>query len=359
MEPLDAKIHLAFAFDVGYEIDLDRARPVLAAESGGLARRRRTPESIQYRPAPLRMTLDASGLALPGGVATTAPPRAELSVFDFGAISLLVTFPVRMDEAAMLALAEELADLAPLVAAARLVIAPWLERIRPMVIEFELSAFSEEYVVFQLGEQSPEWLDAHEGWIAGLVRLESGPLSPAEVREATRLSLSYSPTDRVTLDWAAGFVADRVCADTLQVIEFANVQLLEFRHIDDRLDDRLEAAYRLIRPGPRRRWAFPWRTHSGAVRSVRELEIEATSLFERADNALKLIGDQYLSRIYDLAQSRFHLREWQGSIRRKLETVGDVYDLLVQQAGGTRMEVLEVVVIALITLEIALAIFRH
>src|SRR4029077_14797216 len=131
----------------------------------------------------------------------------------------------------------------------------------------------------ELGERSPKWLDAHTDWVAGLVRLESGPLSPAEGREAPGLSLSYSPTDRVTLDWAAGFVADRVCADTLQVIEFANVQLLEFRQIDDRLDDRLEAAYRLIRPADRARWSFPWRRHSGAMRSVRELEIEATSLF--------------------------------------------------------------------------------
>ncbi len=359
METLDAKIHLAFAFDVGYEIDLERARPLLAAETGGLARRRRTPESLQYRPAPLRANLDASGLALPGGVATAGPPRAELSVFDFGAVSLMVTFPVRLDEAPLLALAEELADLAPLVAAARLVVMPWLERIKPIVVEYELSAFSEEYVVFELGEQSPEWFDRHTDWIAGLVRLESGPLSEEEVREATRLSLSYTPTDRVTLDWAAGFIADSVCADTLQVIEFANVQLLEFRHIDDRLDDRLEAAYRLIRPPRKRRWGISWRGHSDAVRSVRELEIEATSLFERADNALKLIGDQYLSRVYDLAQDRFHLPEWQQSIRRKLETVGDVYDLLVQQAGGTRMEVLEFVVIALIALEIVLAVVRH
>ena len=95
------------------------------------------------------------------------------------------------------------------------------------------------------------------------------------------------------------------------------------------------------------------------MRSVRELEIEATSLFERADNALKLIGDQYLSRVFDLASARFHLREWQQSIRRKLDTVGDVYDLLVQQAGGTRMEVLEIVVILLIALEIVLAFTRH
>ena len=71
-----------------------------------------------------------------------------------------------------------------------------------------------------------------------------------EVREATRLALSYTPNDLVVLDWAAGFVADADCADTLQVIEFANVQLLEFRHIDDRLDDRLEGGLPADPPRP-------------------------------------------------------------------------------------------------------------
>src|SRR6185312_5976487 len=120
------------------------------------------------------------------------------------------------------------------------------------VFGFEESGLSEEYVVFQVRDVRDDWLERHAAWVAGLVRLESDPLSDAEVREATRRSLSYSPHDLVVLDWAAGFVADRDCAETLQVIEFANVQLLEFRHIDDRLDDRLEAAYRLIRPGRRR-----------------------------------------------------------------------------------------------------------
>jgi hypothetical protein len=138
------------------------------------------------------------------------------------------------------------------------------------------------------------------------------------------------------------------------------VQLLEFRHIDDRLDDRLEAAYRLIRPEKHRRW-FPvlWRLHHDAVRQIRELEIEATSLFERVDNALKLIGDHYLARVFEVTGGRFHLRDWQQSIRRKLETVGDVYELLIQQASAHRMEALEITVVILIALEIALAIFKH
>jgi hypothetical protein len=360
MDDLDAIIHLDFAFDIGYEIDLDRARLLLPGESAALARRKRTPESIRYRPAPLRAVIDASDLALPSLIRLDRPPRAELSIFDFSAVSLAVAFPLRTHAEELLQLAGALADPAPLNASARALISPWIDRIRPAVIGFEDSGLSEEYIIFQVLTPRDDWLEAHAAWVAGLVRLESGPLSDHEVREATRRSLAYSPHDLVVLDWAAGFVADRDCAETLQVIEFANVQLLEFRHIDDRLDDRLEAAYRLIRSGERRAWpVFGWRTQAGAVRQVRELEIEATSLFERADNALKLIGDQYLSRVYDLASARFHLAEWQQSIRRKLDTVGDVYDLLVQQASGTRLEVLEIIVVVLITIEIVLALVRH
>jgi hypothetical protein len=364
MEPerIDATIHLSFAFDIGFEIDLEKARALLHAELGPLARRRRTPESIRYRPAPLRTAIDAQGLTLPGeGPASAAPPaRADLTVFDFGAISLAAQFPVRMTTDELLILAGELSDSAPLNASARQVLAPWIGRIRPAVYGFEISDLAEEYIIFQIKDARAPWLEEHADWIAGLVRLEADPLSRGEVAEATRLSLSYTPDDLVTLDWAAGFIADRDCADTLQVIEFANVQLLEFRHIDDRLDDRLEAAYRLIRPTTgRRRSLAAWRPHGNAVRSVRELEIEATSLFERADNNLKLIGDQYLSRVFDLASTRFHLSDWEQSIRRKLDTVGNVFDLLIQQAGSTRTEVLEVIVVLLIAFEVILALLRH
>src|SRR5262249_4416768 len=171
MELLDVTIHLAFAFDIGYEIDLERARTLLPGESGALARRRRTPESIRYRPPPLRTPIDAGGMALPGGAETVQPPRAELTIFDFGAISLSVQFPLRMPQSAILALAEELAEPAPLNASARRILDPWIERLRPAVTEFEPSEISEEYVVFVMGEASALWLAEHTDWIARLVRL--------------------------------------------------------------------------------------------------------------------------------------------------------------------------------------------
>src|SRR3954453_2076828 len=205
MDELDAVIHLAFAFDVGYEIDLERARPLLPGESGPLARRRRTPESIRYRPAPLRAAFKAPELALPGGFGRDRPPRAELSIFDFGAVSLAASFPSRSTPEALLELAGALAEPAALNASARALIAPWIERIRPAILEYEASALSEEYIIFQVRDVRDDWLERHAAWVAGLVRLESEPLSAAEVREATRRCLSYSPHDLVVLDWAAGF----------------------------------------------------------------------------------------------------------------------------------------------------------
>jgi hypothetical protein len=359
-EPIAASVHLAFAFDIGDEVDLEKARPILQGEPGRLPRRRRTPESIRYRPSPIRVELDPAGIELPGKPASRQPTRAELTIFDFGAISLCVRFHLSISPEGLVTLAGLLAEPASLTEGARRLLGPWLEKIRPAVYDFGVSDLSEEYIVFQLWESPVNWLEHRADWIAGLVKLEAEPLSRDEVRESTRLFLSYTPNDLVVLDWAAGVVVDTDCADTLEVIEFANVQLLEFRHIDDRLDDRLEAAYRLIRP-ERHRHLFPlvWRLHQNAVRQIRELEIEATSLFERVDNALKLIGDHYLSRVFEVTGGRFHLRDWQQSIRRKLETVGDVYDLLIQQASAHRMEALEITVVILIALEIVLAIFRH
>ena len=175
------------------------------------------------------------------------------------------------------------------------------------------------------------------------------------------MSLSYTPNDLVVLDWAAGVVADPDCADTLaghRVRQRPAPGIPPHRR-----PSRRPARSGLPADPPRAAAAdgspLRWRLHGDAVRQIRELEIEATSLFERVDNSLKLIGDHYLARVFEVAGARFHLRDWQQSIRRKLETVGDVYDLLVQQAGGQRMEALEITVVVLIALEIVLAVFRH
>src|SRR5262249_3119548 len=190
--------------------------------------------------------------------------------------------------------------------------------------------FSEEYVVFQIppGQlPAPSVLSdskqSQAAWLAGLVRLETSPLSAEEVADALRLHLSYSPDDLLVADWAAAVLIDRECEETLGVIDFANLQLLEFRYIDRRLDASLAGAYRLVHPT--RPWLPWWRTYARPLRWLGELKVEANGLFERAGNALKLVGDPYLARVYRLLATRFYLETWERSIDRSLRVAEDVY----------------------------------
>ena len=90
------------------------------------------------------------------------------------------------------------------------------------------------------------------------------------------------------------------------------------------------------------------------VRRIGALQVESAILFEGVNNALKLLGDQYLARVYRLVSGRFHLAEWDGSILRKLETLESIYQKMSDFASTRRMEVLEWIIILLITLSIVL-----
>jgi hypothetical protein len=235
--------------------------------------------------------------------------------------------------------------------------------LKPAIADPQLSTSTEEYFVFELPPGPPlpcphELLEDADDWLAGLVRLDAQRLSPEEVAEALRQRMSYTPQDLFIAEWSAAVLIDRDCDETLDAIEFANLQLLEFRYIDQRLDERLAAAYRLIHPLSRS-WLPFWRTHARPLRDLGDLRIEANSVFERTGNALKLIGDQYVARVYKLLGARFHLDDWQRSIERSLTTLEEAYRVVSDQAATFRTEFLELAIVLLIMLEIVLSLVRH
>ena len=357
---LQGTLHLYIAFDWGDEIDLDVVRRLGSAELHELSRRRRTPSSIAYRPAPLRLPLESVRLELPHLGVIQAP--AEATVFDFAAVSVGMHVPFSLSPAELLDVAAHLARPEPMVAAARTSLAAWHVRLLPAISMPDWSEFTEEYFVFELpplADPHPaDWLTRNAAWLAGLVRLESEPLSGLEIEEALRERLGYTPRDLFVAEWSAAALFDRDCGETLETIEFANLQLLEFRHIDDRLDRRLAAAYRIIHPLTRG-WLPFWHTQARTLRALGDLRIEANELFERADNVLKLVGDQYLARIYRMLARRFHLADWQQSIQRSLDTVEGAHRVIAEQASASRIELLEAIVILLILVEVVNALWGH
>jgi hypothetical protein len=77
-------------------------------------------------------------------------------------------------------------------------------------------------------------------------------------------------------------------------------------------------------------------------------------LFEGVDNALKLLGDQYLARLYRAAAGRFHLPDWAASLERNLRVLDGIYEKLASRAQSLRLEILELVIIVLIAVSTAI-----
>ena len=159
-------------------------------------------------------------------------------------------------------------------------------------------------------------------------------------------------------DWTAAVVVDRDCGEILETMAFANLQLLEFRHIDNRLDERLKTAYGMIQQLAQTNRPI-WRRHARSLRDLGALKVELNAMFEHANNALTLVGDPYVARVYHQVAGRFHLDEWGQNIRRSISVLEGIFQVVSSQAASYRAETLEITVVLLIVIEILLAIFRH
>jgi hypothetical protein len=178
-------------------------------------------------------------------------------------------------------------------------------------------------------------------------------LSEQEVSDALSHRISFSPDDVTIIDWNAAFLVARDVEDVLAVLEFANVELLEMRYVDQKLDHALEQSYEAL---SRHTWGrFRLRSSPQAdLRRMAQMQVDSAVLFEGVNNALKLLGDQYLARVYRLASQRFHLEEWDASILRKLHILESIYNKISDAAANWRLEMLEWIVILLIVVSIVL-----
>jgi hypothetical protein len=355
-DALTGMLHVFVAFDWGEEVDMVRAQAIIPSEPRILPRRRHTRSSIAYRPPPLRFALQATLVELP--ILGRQEAVAEAIVFDFAAASVALHIPFTLAPSQLSRLAAGLSKPESLQQAATEVLRPLYEKLSPAIERASWGEVTEEYFVFQF---SPDELPAvralaqSPGWLAGMVRLEAEPLFAEEVVEALRQQIRYGRDDLLVADWAAAVLIDRDCDETLQTIEFANLQLLEFREIDDRLDIRLAATYGVVH-SLARRWLPLWRPYTAQLRTLGDLKVEANAVFERTQNALKLVGDQYRARVYRLLASRFHLDDWERSIQRSLDVIETAYRVLADQAAAWRSELLEVLIVLLILVEIILTL---
>jgi hypothetical protein len=346
-----------FLFDVADAIDLSRVRAELGTGvAAPLATKPTAPPYVQYRQPPI--IVDGHTLQMPDVDGFSVRFKA----FDYGVISVALSRPFSGSWSDWLAYGLTLHDNAALAKSAEQMGRSLLGRMRATIANPRQEFLAEDYLVFTVTQtdastSAESLIASHGGAIAQLLRGERSALSEQERDEALRHRISYFADDVVIATWSSAFVRDTEAGaqGAIEILEFANSQLLEFRYYDQLLDAELERIYpQLQRTG----WRHNWRAfrHARAIRHVHSLFIELNELTDRTENALKIVGDIYAARLFAIATARLGLNQWKASVQEKLRTLADIYRFAVEQTSMARGQFLELIVVIILILELVLIV---
>lgn len=352
--------------DVADEIDLAAAQNVVRAAA--------TRRGTSTREAELSLVMSAPPLEVPLDtyVGNLTRSRARLQgrvsarLFEYGAVSVCFDFPIApgTELAALVPICDELYESSALDESARELVSPLLDRLAEAIRQRHDWNGIETYTVVFIQQLEGHPLAQEILGSPTLVSLVVGEpsnrrLALGQRQDVLQHAHSYFEDDLVVVDWNSAFVLEPSGSrDVPDILEFATSQLLELRYYDGLFDLELARVHRQfsrVRHSPfPLRLRNPWVQLSHDV--VRRL-LELTEFTERVDNALKVIGDFYLARVYESAVRRFRIRAWQSSIDAKQALLAQAYDLVRGELDTRISTVLELVIIILILLEVALAIF--
>jgi hypothetical protein len=349
-----------FAYDIGMAVQLHAAARLVHGDQrlGAADRSRPMPRYLAFKNPPLRLTQRGDEIPV-GGARTSAV--VELVVFDFGAVSVTYRLSQAGDLSEALALSAALDESPALFAESKRRVQALLEVIAPAVTRPQVADLVEDYLIFQIGEPGrgePDpaaRIQANRPLVAQILRSERRALSPLEVDDALASRIGYEAGEEAVIDWNAAVLFQKEIQDILPVLEYVNVELLELRWLDSQLDQVLDRSYEALagkgsgQSGWRR--TFPL-IPDREIRAVARLQMDGALLFEGVTNALKLVGDQYLARLYRMVAQRMRMPEWHANILRKLHVAESIHEKLSDQAARQRLEALEWIIIALIAVSI-------
>jgi hypothetical protein len=344
-----------YAFDVANEIVTARVREVLSQKPVPyqLPLQRTFPRDVPVykplavEPPPLSATLNGKTV------------RPLLRIYDVGVVSVAMRSPFEV---------EGLLDLMP-AHQATLDSGLALDKValdlcnevckdlRESMVKGRQPTESEAYTVFCVKEMTPavddvnRWLAAERRTVAGLLT-ETNPdrLSEGQVSEVLRIQRSFEISDLVVIDWDAALVVDLTgpVEEQLYAIELANLQLEEFRVMDQTLDRYFNQVYEDLEAS---RWSWFGRSTS-MLHVLRGLRVDLTKLADEVAHFTKFFGDWYLARVYLGARDRFHLDHWRQSVEQRLAQLDQLYSVFHSEVYEQRMYWLEIIIVLLFVIDL-------
>jgi hypothetical protein len=350
--PLRGSVLVLIQFDVCEEIRLDALRHIVGARTAQ-ASFKKAPAYVRYQRPPVEETLEP--LILDSGERLSG----QIQYYDYGVVSLIFELPFSGDWQKLIELSSRWTSDTNFENLASRVVRQKLERAAPALVKrySEDSWLQEDYFIFHVREiegspAAEELLATQRNAIAQVVRGETATLSEGERQEILQSRISYYPTDLAVIGWNAAFIYDTPSgAETaIQLLQYANSQLLEFRHYDELLTKELENVYDFLEKGGTGLWSR-WRTARAALK-LHTVLLDVNELTERADNAIKFLSDMFSARLYKLCAQKIGVPDYKDLVKEKLDTAEDLYRFMIEQFNQSRAFVLELMVVVILIIEL-------
>lgn len=347
-----------YAFDVANEIEVGRVQEILTSKPVPYEIRtdRTYPQDVPlYKP----LSIESPSPGTLGG----RPVRLLIRIYEVGVVSIVIRVGFSV---------EKLTDLLPLHKPtfdngqsfhqlARTLCEDVCRGLKDALVRGSLPTQPEAYTVFCLTEIAEvtdvnSWLGQQSREVAGLLtETEPQKLSDTHVTEVLRLRYSMEKSDVVVIDWDAALVVelDGYLDDVLYVLELANLQLEEFRMMDQKLDRYLNRAYIDLN---RRSYGLFGIT-SPVLHTLRLFRIDLTRLTDEVTHISKFFGDWYLARVYLGARERFHLDHWRSSVEDRLGQLDTLYTVVETEINNKKMFWLEVIIVVFFAIDIVTILF--
>ncbi|MFN7543409.1 MAG: hypothetical protein ACK5TN_11525 [Acidobacteriota bacterium] len=343
-------------YDVAEEIDLKALYALLGAEAP-----LRSPGFRQ--PAPQYVRFEQAPAVEPTGsfhLATGESVDARLRYFDYGVVSLEIELHFHCDWHELIALSHRWIEAGEVEQRGLDIVRRHVQRVRSSLTKPYAEWLDEAYYVVHLHEvrnasghllNGHELLTLHGSELSQILRGETQPLSEAERKDILSSGLSYFPSDLLLVGWLAAIVYDspHAAAPVLEILEYANTQLLEYRRYDEILSVVLKHAYSELdrRGGPLASWRL-----AREARRMNRLRLEVTELTERTDTAIKFLSDMFYARAYKLAAAKVGATDYRNLVDQKLRTAGELYHFMVNEFRETRAFLMELTIILILVIEL-------
>ena len=356
---LRGSLRILLFYDVAEALDLHRLRELLGSRGTAIQPEfsRRTPEYVRFEQVPIEEPIQP--LVLGAGERLAC----SLRYYAYGVVRAQLELPFECDWEALLPEVSRWMNIAPIEPLARDLIRERLTQLGGVLVKASPDWLQEDYLIVDLQSitdargQAPtaaELLSDHAGELVQLIRGETIPLAPRAAEEALQASTSYYASDLVVVGSSAALVYDRPedAAATIQILEYAQTQLLEFRYYDNLMTRVLAEVYSAL--DRKRNILLSRQSLTRDANRLNTIRLDVMELTERIDNAIKFLSDIFYARVYRMAAARMGVPDYRALVDQKLRTAGELYDVMVSQFNEARTFVIEVLIALLCLLDVIL-----